>query len=115
MTDSTTVRELAPAGRQHLANRRGHELVAFEHGGQRYIGGIGRFADGRLAEIFLNCGKAGSAAETNARDSAIAASLLFQFGCPVDTIRHALTRDGNGVASGPLGHLLDILVEGSHG
>ena len=34
---------------------------------QTYTGGIGRFEDGRIAEIFINGSKAGTAAETNAR------------------------------------------------
>jgi hypothetical protein len=47
-------------GRQRLPNRRGHELVDFEHGGIRYTAGIGRFEDGALAEIFLNTAKHGT-------------------------------------------------------
>ena len=43
--------------RDRLPNRRGHELLSFEHGGFRYTAGIGRFADGRLAELFLDCSK----------------------------------------------------------
>ena len=31
--------------RERLPNRRGHELLDFEHGGIRYTVGIGRFAD----------------------------------------------------------------------
>ena len=47
-----------------------------------------------------------------ARDAAIAASLLFQYGCPVDKLRKALTRNSDGSASGPLAHALDLLAEG---
>jgi hypothetical protein len=32
--------------RVRLPNRRGHELLDFEHGGIRYTAGIGRFEDG---------------------------------------------------------------------
>jgi hypothetical protein len=45
----------------------------------------------------------------NARDAAVAASLLLQHGCDVDTLRKALTRNGDGSASGPLAHALDLL------
>jgi hypothetical protein len=45
----------------------------------------------------------------NARDAAVAVSLLLQHGCPVDTLRRALTRNSDGVASGPLAHALDLL------
>jgi hypothetical protein len=40
--------------RERLPNRRGHELLSFEHGGIHYIAGVGRFENGDLAEIFLN-------------------------------------------------------------
>jgi len=42
---------------------------------------------------------------------AVAASLLLQHGCPLDTLRQALTRDGDGSGSGPLAHALDLLTE----
>ena len=95
--------------RQHLPNRRGHELLTFDHEGVRYTAGVGRFADGGLAEIFLNTAKRGTALDVNARDAAVAVSLLLQHGCPVDTLRCALTRNGDGSASGPLAHALDLL------
>jgi ribonucleoside-diphosphate reductase alpha chain len=47
----------------------------------------------------------------NARDAAVAASLLLQHGCPLDTLRQALTRNGDGLGSGPLAHVLDLLAE----
>ena len=97
--------------RQHLPNRRGHELLDFEHGDIRYTAGVGWFEDGGLAEIFLTTAKHGTAVDTNARDAAVAASLLLQHGCPVDTLRRALTRNGDGSASGPLAHALDLLAE----
>jgi hypothetical protein len=57
--------------RQRLPNWRGHEVVAFEHGGIRYVAGIGRFGDGRLAEVFLNGTKCGTDLDTAAKDPAI--------------------------------------------
>jgi hypothetical protein len=47
----------------------------------------------------------------NARDAAVAASLLLQHGCHLDTLRRALTRNSDGSASGPLAHALDLLAE----
>jgi ribonucleoside-diphosphate reductase alpha chain len=96
--------------RQRLPNRRGLELICFEHFGVRYTAGIGRFDDGSIAEIFLNTDKLGTGLDTNARDAAVAASLLLQHGCEVETLRHALTRNGDGSASGPLARALDILT-----
>jgi hypothetical protein len=92
------------APRQRLPNRRSHWLYRFESGGQFCTGGIGRFDDGRIAEIFINGAKVGSAAEANAQDAAIVASLALQHGCPIETIRHALARSGG--STGPLAMLL---------
>src|SRR6516225_5911518 len=97
--------------RQRLPNRRAHQLLTFQHGGIRYTAGIGRFEDGTLAEIFLNTAKQGTAIDVNARDAAVAASLLLQHGCSVDTLRQALTRNGDGSGCGPLACALDLLVE----
>jgi hypothetical protein len=93
------------ASRERLADRRNHWLYRFQSGDQHFTGGIGRFSDGRIAEIFINGSKVGSAAESNAQDAAIVASLALQHGCPLDTIRHALARSGG--ASGPLATLLN--------
>ncbi len=95
--------------RARLPNRRSHELLDFEHCDIRYTAGVGRFEDGRLAEIFLNTGKLGTAVDINARDAAVAASLLLQHGCPVETLRRALTSNADGSASGPLARALDLL------
>ena len=102
--------EVTVSTRRRLPNRREHELIDFEHGGIRYTAVIGRFNDGALAEIFLNTGKHGTVVDTNARDAAVAASLLLQHGCSVDTLRVALTRNGDGSPSGPLAHTLDLLA-----
>src|SRR5450755_1560452 len=95
----------APVSRQRLQNRRPHWLYRFESGGQMYTGGIGRFDDGRIAEIFINGAKVGSTAEANAQDAAIVASLALQHGCPLETVRHALVRGAG--SGGPLAALLD--------
>lgn len=100
--------------RERLVARRAHEVLSFEHGQSRattFVAGIGRFDDGRLAEVFLSAGKAGADLDTNARDSAILLSLLLQYGAPVETIRAALSREEDGSASGAVGALLDILHE----
>jgi hypothetical protein len=95
------------APRNRLKDRRPHWLYRFECDGQTYTGGIGRFEDGRIAEVFINGAKVGTAAETNAQDAAIVASLALQHGCPLETIRHALARSGG--AAGPLATLLERL------
>jgi len=82
--------------RQRLPNRRGADLIDFEHGGRRCTACVGRFPDGRPAEIFLNTDK-DSAVATLAQESAILASIALQFGAPIDVIRHTLSgRDTQG-------------------
>lgn len=97
--------------RNKLANRRGAVTHAFKHDGMNYVGTFSTFDDGRPAEIFMNSEKLDTTADTNARDAAIAASLALQFGCPVETLRHALTRKPDGSALGPLGWFLDLIGE----
>jgi hypothetical protein len=102
-----------PDRRTRLPQRRAHQLVDFEHGGQRYTAGIGRFEDGRLAEVFLNVpGRVGSAIEAMARDAATVASIALQYGAPPETLRRALTRNTDGTAGGPLGAVLDLMASG---
>jgi hypothetical protein len=97
--------------RARLPNRRIGETFELEVGGLRYTATVGRFPDGRIGEIFLNNHKSNSAADTNARDSAIVFSIAVQHGADVETIRRALSRDSHGHASGPLGVVLDRLAD----
>jgi ribonucleoside-diphosphate reductase alpha chain len=87
--------------RERLPDRRGHELVKLEHGGFRLTVGVGRYDDGRLAEVFVNTDKLGTAIDTVLKDSAILLSFALQFGADAKAIRRALS------ASGPIGVLLD--------
>jgi hypothetical protein len=75
--------------RQRLENRRASIVFEIELHGLRYTAGASHFPDGRLAEIFLQNHKLGSQADANARDSAVAANLALQFGCPLETLRCA--------------------------
>jgi hypothetical protein len=99
----------APA-RERLTNRHSCETFNVEAAGQRYVVSIGRFADGRVAEVFIANGKAGSDSDSNARDAAIAASLALQFGCPLAVLQRALLRDSHGRPSTPLGAALDHIA-----
>jgi ribonucleoside-diphosphate reductase alpha chain len=110
MTGPGAAPEITMGSRRRLPNRRGHELLDFEHGGIRYTAEAGRFKDGSLAEILLSTAKHGTAVDVNARDAAVAASLLLQHGCSLDTLRHALARNSDGSASGPLARALDLLA-----
>jgi hypothetical protein len=96
--------------RERLPNRRLAETFNLESGGLAYTASVGRFNDGRLAEIFITNHKAGSSADTNAKDAAVVCSIALQHGVPLDTIRRALMRDSAGKPSGPLGVALDMIA-----
>jgi ribonucleoside-diphosphate reductase alpha chain len=108
MTGPEAAPEVTMSSRRRLPNRRGHERLDFEHGGIRYTAGAGRPEDRKLAEIFLSAAKHGTPVDVNARDAAVAASLILQHGCQLDALRRALTRNSDGSASGPLAHALDL-------
>jgi ribonucleoside-diphosphate reductase alpha chain len=42
----------------------------------------------------------------------VVCSFALQYGVPLDVIRHALIRDGQGRPNGPLGVVLDLLAQG---
>jgi hypothetical protein len=96
--------------RRRLPNRRVHLVLDFEHGGFAYTAGAGFLDDAgqEPAEIFLTTAKHGTVLDTNARDGAIAASLLLQHGCPLDTLRRALTGNADGSALESLAHVLRL-------
>jgi hypothetical protein len=96
--------------RERLANRRASTSFDIEVAGLRYTATVSHFADGRIAELFLSNHKSNSAADTNARDSAIVFSFAVQHGADPDAIRRALCRDAQDRATGPLGCALDLLL-----
>jgi hypothetical protein len=97
--------------RQRLPNRRPAESFTIEAGGLRYMATVGRFADGRVAEIFLTNHKAGSTAGILASDAAVLCSIALQHGAPLEVLRRALMRDSQGRAIGPLGVALDRIAD----
>lgn len=109
--------------RHRLANRRAHETVAVEIIGQRFKIGLGRelvCADrehlGPVQEVFINAQVPNSVLDTLVGDGAILMSLLLQFGCPAETIKHALRRTASGAPASPLGVAADLLGnEAEHG
>ena len=97
--------------RHRLPNRRIAETFELDVAGLRYTVTVGRFADGRVAEVFVQNHKPGSQSDSNARDAAVAASLALQYGCPLDVLQRALLRDSRGASSTPLGAALDRVAE----
>jgi ribonucleoside-diphosphate reductase alpha chain len=98
------------SARQRLPNRRACETFELEVAGLNYTASVSRFPDGRVGELFLSNHKSNSAADTNARDSAICFSIAVQHGADPELIRNALCRDSRGRASGPLAAALDRLL-----
>ena len=98
------------ANRQRLPNRRASETFAFEVAGLRYTATFSRYPDGRISELFLSNHKNNSAADSFARDSAIAFSIAVQHGADSEVIRRALCRDAHGNACGPLAAALDSIA-----
>ena len=99
--------------REQLPMRRFHGSFRFRIETIEYAAGVGRVdSHGRVAEVWLNAGKVGSSLEALAHDAAIMASLLLQYGCPLDVVRKALTRNPDGTAAGPIGMVLDEVAKG---
>ena len=107
--------------RQRLPNRRALETVAFEHGDQRFKVSLGSEVLGLLRpgvvtvgpvrEVFISANKPESAIDCLACDGGILLSLLLQYGCPIDTIAHAMKRNPDGSPASPLGFAADLLRE----
>ena len=97
--------------RNRLPNRRKSLFFDFEAMAMKFTCSVSRYDDGRLAEIFIDNHKAGSAIGTLVRDSAIILSFALQYGADIEAIRHALCRDSQGRALGPLGVAVDKIAE----
>jgi hypothetical protein len=98
------------SARERLPNRRPSETFSFELNGLRFTATVSRFPDNRVSELFVDNHKAGSAVGTLVRDAAIIFSFAVQHGADIETIRHALCRDSQGRALGPIGQALDLIA-----
>jgi hypothetical protein len=98
------------SARQRLPDRRPSQVFDLEAMALRFTASISRYPDGRVAELFLDNHKAGSAVGTLVRDAAIIFSFAVQHSADPEAIRRALCRDSNGRALGPIGQALDVIV-----
>jgi hypothetical protein len=96
--------------RKRLPNRRPSETISFERDGSQYQMTVGFFPSGAAGEIFLNHDRSDSLLDVLASDAAILASLALQHGCTLETIAHAIKRDGHGVAASPIGAAVDKIT-----
>lgn len=68
--------------------------------------------NGEVAEVFVNAHrKVGTEVMAVARDAAILTSLLLQYGCPIEAISGAMTRDTFGAPAGISGAVVEALIE----
>lgn len=102
--------------RHRLANRRAHEVIAIEHGGQRYKIGLGREMigagrTGPVMEVFVNAQQVSSTMDLVVSDGAILMSMLMQYGCPADEIIRSMKHNSDGSPASPLGRAAALLAE----
>jgi ribonucleoside-diphosphate reductase alpha chain len=96
--------------RERLPNRRNQESFVIEHGRNRLFHvSIGRYDDGRFAEVFISCNKVATESDLLARDAATIISIACQHGVPLDALRGALCRTEDGIAESFIGAALDAI------
>ena len=79
--------------RATLPNRRAAETFEVKHGSHAVTVTVGYYANGSLGEVFVSDPKVGSSMEAIARDAAVLLSIAIQHHVPLETIRHAITRE----------------------
>jgi hypothetical protein len=95
--------------RHGLPQRRPCDTLDLRVGSQLYQVTVGFYANGGVGEVFVAGAKCGSDLDAVMRDAAILLSLALQYGVPVETIAHAITRESNGSASSIIGAVVDRL------
>lgn len=78
--------------RESLPDRRAQETASFTFRNIVYDLSVGRFEDGRLAEVFIACSKSTSPAAADARDACVLISIACQYGADPATLHKAVTR-----------------------
>lgn len=97
--------------REALPQRRPAETHTLRFWNQDFTVTVGSYADGRPAEVFVDGAKTGADTAATARDAAVLLSLALQHQVPLETIRHAITRAGNGgEPASILGAIVDHLA-----
>ncbi|HXB77786.1 MAG TPA: hypothetical protein VNX23_10335 [Bradyrhizobium sp.] len=103
---------LLPAARRRLPQRRASTTFELNFWGQSFAVGIGYYPDGLIGEVFVSAHKIGGQTEVLAWDAAILISIALQFGAPLETIQHALTRGERGeplsLAAAVVGLIMEV-------
>jgi hypothetical protein len=95
--------------RRALPQRRAAETFDLRFWNQLFTVTVGFHDDGTPGEVFIAGGKSGQDIQSTARDAAVVLSLALQHGAAIETIRHAVTRNGSGEATSILGAIVDCL------
>jgi len=105
----STLRELLPA-------RRRNQTFNMLFGGQNttFTVTLGYYDDGRIGEVFIDGAKIGSEMAAITHDAATIISIGLQYGVPIETFRHAISRDLNNTALTVVGAVLDKINEMEH-
>lgn len=94
--------------RNQLPDRREAVTIRVRHGALTADATVGFYPSGAIGEIFVNVSsRVGSDIDALARDAAVTLSIAIQHGTPLDTIRHAVTRNADGSPSSIIGALID--------
>jgi hypothetical protein len=100
--------------RHTLPMRRRSETFEIDFGGlnKSHTVTVGYYDDGMPGEVFINGGKSGELVEAIAHDGAVLLSLALQFGASLESIKSAITRDGQDAPQSIVGAVVDRLTEG---
>lgn len=98
--------------RQRLPNKRKSRTITFDHDGLSYTACFSfSKTTGEPLEVFLDCGKTGSAANILAKEIAVIASISLQYGVPLEVLMAAMPRLDDESAAGPFGKALGLALE----
>ena len=102
--------------RDRLPSRRKSETIKFNHRWpddreQRFLATVGYYEDHRVGEIWLATDKTGMTLDVSVKDSAMIVSVGLQYGATLEEFTNSFLRDPRGEPAGPIGTLIDILLE----
>ena len=98
--------------RRVLPRRRAAETFGMQFWNQPFTVTVGFFEDGTPGEVFIDSRKTGGDVEAVARDAAVTLSLGLQHGVPIESLRHAVTRDGaSGAPASIIGAVVDAVAD----
>ena len=97
--------------RRVFPQRRAAETFDLRFWSQNFTVTVGFYADGTPGEVFIDGCKTGGDVEAVARDAAVTLSLGLQHGVPIESIRHAVTRNGaSGAPASIIGKVVDAVA-----